>query len=158
VTNSQFLESTIDSKNEVIRVSLVVPAPAKDIFDLLASPAGHAVIDGSGTVRAPQSAAPDRLALGAKFGMDMKMGVPYKITNEVVEFEENARIAWRHFGGHIWRYILEPQADGGTKVTEEFDWKKNRSKLMLRVINAISKNHKSMEQTLLRMRDHFAGK
>ena len=158
MTTSPFIESTIDSKNEVIRVSLVVPAAAKEIFDLLASPAGHAVIDGSGTVRAPQSAAPDRLALGAKFGMDMKMGVPYKITNEVVEFEENSRIAWRHFGGHIWRYVLEPQADGGTKVTEEFDWKKNKSKLMLKVINAYSKNHKSMEQTLLRMRDHFAGK
>jgi len=158
MTNSQFLESTIDSKNEVIRVSLVVPAPAKDIFDLLASPAGHAVIDGSGNVKAPLADAPDRLALGTKFGMDMKMGVKYKITNEVVEFEENARIAWRHFGGHIWRYILEPQADGGTKVTEEFDWKKNKSKLMLKVINAFAKNHKSMEQTLLRMRDHFAGK
>jgi hypothetical protein len=156
MTTSPFIESTIDSKNEVIRVSLVVPAPAKDIFDLLASPAGHAIIDGSGNVKAPQSNAPDRLSLGAKFGMDMKMGVPYKITNEVVEFEENARIAWRHFGGHIWRYILEPQADGGTKVTEEFDWKKNKSKLMLKVINAFAKNHKSMEQTLLRMRDRFA--
>ncbi|MFM7746069.1 MAG: dimethyladenosine transferase [Actinomycetota bacterium] len=158
MTTSPFLESTIDSKNEVIRVSLVVPAAAKDIFDLLASPAGHAVIDGSGTVRSPQLAAPDRLSLGAKFGMDMKKGVPYKITNEVVEFEENARIAWSHFGGHIWRYVLEPQADGGTKVTEEFDWKTNRSKLMLKVINAFSKNHKSMEQTLIRMRDHFANK
>jgi hypothetical protein len=84
MTTSPFIESTIDSKNEVIRVSLVVPAPAKDIFDLLASPAGHAIIDGSGNVKAPQSNAPDRLSLGAKFGMDMKMGVPYKITNEVV--------------------------------------------------------------------------
>jgi uncharacterized protein YndB with AHSA1/START domain len=156
MTDSQFLESTIDSKNEVIRVSLVIPASPSQIFDLLASPAGHAVIDGSGNVKAPQSNAPDRLSLGAKFGMDMKMGVPYKITNEVVEFEENARIAWRHFGGHIWRYILEPQPDGTTKVTEEFDWKKNKSKLMLKVINAFSKNHKSMEQTLLRMRDRFA--
>jgi len=156
MTTPPFLESTIDSKNEVIRVSLVVPASPKQIFDLLASPAGHAIIDGSGSVRAPQSGAPERLALGTKFGMDMKMGVKYKITNEVVEFEENARIAWRHFGGHIWRYILEPQADGSTKVTEEFDWKKNKSKLMLKVINAFSKNHKSMEQTLLRMRDHFA--
>ena len=156
MTDSQFLESSIDAKNEVIRVALTVPAPAQKIFDLLASPAGHAVIDGSGSVKAPLANAPERLALGTKFGMDMKLGVKYKITNEVVEFEEGSRIAWRHFGGHIWRYILEPQADGSTKVTEEFDWKKNKSKLMLKVIGAFGKNHKSMEQTLLRMRDHFA--
>ena len=42
MTDSQFLESTIDSKNEVIRVSLVIPASPSQIFDLLASPAGHA--------------------------------------------------------------------------------------------------------------------
>ncbi len=158
MSNADFLESTIDSRNEVIRVSLVVPASPNQIFDLLASPAGHAIIDGSGNVKAPQSNAPDRLSLGAKFGMDMKMGVPYKITNEVVEFEENSRIAWRHFGGHIWRYILEPQATGGTKVTEEFDWKHNKSKLMLKLMGAFGKNQKSIEKTLVRMRDHFAAK
>jgi len=156
MTTPPFLESTLDRRNEVARVSIVVPAAAKDIFDLLASPAGHAIIDGSGSVKAPQSGAPERLALGTKFGMDMQIGVPYKITNEVVEFEDNARIAWRHFGGHIWRYILEPQADGGTKVTEEFDWKKNKSKLMLALIGAFNRNRKSMEKTLLRLRDHFA--
>jgi len=157
MTDNPFLESKIDNKNQLIRVSLVVPAAAQQIFDLLASPAGHAVIDGSGTINSPLPDAPERLALGAKFGMDMKLGVKYNITNEVVEFEEGSRIAWRHFGGHIWRYILEPQSDGGTKVTEEFDWKKNKSKLVLKVMGAFAKNHKSMEKTLLRLRDHFAG-
>ena len=33
---------------------------------------------------------------------------------EVVEFEEDRRIAWRHYGHHIWRYTLEP-TDGGTR-------------------------------------------
>jgi len=140
----------------IVSVTVKVDADPSTIFDLLADPSKHGEIDGSGSVQNAQSSAPARLSLGARFGMDMKLGVKYKITNEVVEFEENARIAWRHFGGHIWRYILEPQADGSTKVTEEFDWKKNKSKLMLKVINAFSKNHKSMEQTLLRMRDHFA--
>ena len=30
-------------------------------------------------------------------------------------------IAWQHFGRHRWRYTLEP-VDGGTRVTETFDW------------------------------------
>ena len=51
---------------------------------------------------------PERLSQGATFGMDMKpFGMPYKIRNTVVEFDEGRRIAWRHFGGHRWRYVLE---------------------------------------------------
>ena len=52
----------------------------------------------------------------------MKLVVPYRMTNEVVEFVENETIAWRHLGGHIWRYRLD-EVDGGTKITEEFDWR-----------------------------------
>ena len=48
-------------------------------------------------------------------------GVPYKMRNTVVEFEEGRRIAWRHFGGHRWRYVLEP-TESGTRVTESFDY------------------------------------
>lgn len=104
-----------------VSVSRVIAAPPAAIFDLLASPAGHARIDGSGSVRAAAPAGPERLSLGAKFGMKMKLGIPYTITNEVVEFDEDRRIAWRHFGRHVWRYELEP-VEGGTKVTETFDW------------------------------------
>ena len=43
-------------------------------------------------------------------------GLPYKITNRVVEFEADRRIAWRDFGGHRWRYGFSPTADGGTVV------------------------------------------
>jgi uncharacterized protein YndB with AHSA1/START domain len=154
----EFVESTLDIRNEVARVSKIISASPEAIFELLANPAGHALIDGSGSVKAAQTTSSQRLALGAKFGMSMKIGVPYKITNEVVEFEENRRIAWRHFGGHIWRYVLEPVPgqSNATKVTEEFDWKSNKSKLMLKVMNAFSKNHRNIEKTLDRMQEHFA--
>ncbi|HZY75470.1 MAG TPA: hypothetical protein VFE40_04060 [Jatrophihabitantaceae bacterium] len=66
------------------------------------------------------AAEPQRLSAGAKFGMDMKLGAPYKIVNTVIEFDEPKVIAWRHFNGHVWRYLFEP-ADGGTKVTEQWD-------------------------------------
>jgi len=46
--------------------------------------------------------------MNAKFGMKMSFGpVPYFIRSKVVEFEENKRIAWAHFGKHRWRYELE---------------------------------------------------
>ncbi|MEL6985543.1 MAG: SRPBCC family protein, partial [Actinomycetota bacterium] len=113
------------SKNRVVSVERHIQASPEVIFDLLADPAAHTRFDGSGTVVAGRSGNPDRLSLGARFGMDMRLGVPYKISNEVVEFEEGRQIAWRHFGHHIWRYELEP-VDGGTLVTESFDWASSR--------------------------------
>ena len=121
---------------------------------MLADPRQHPVIDGSGTVRKTQGATPQRLSLGAKFGMDMKVGIPYKITNEVIEFDEGKQIAWRHFGGHIWRYMLEP-VDGGTKVTEQFDYARSRSKLFLKVSGSIPKNERAMRNTLRNLEKYF---
>lgn len=91
----------------VISRSRTIPAPAGRIFDLLADPAAHPRFDGSGSVKAARGN-PSRLSLGDRFGMDMRIVVPYRITNEVVELEEGRRIAWRHYGGHIWRYELKP--------------------------------------------------
>lgn len=134
-----------------------INAPAEEIFELLADPRRHHEIDGSGSVQAANVNAPARLSLGAKFGMNMKIGLPYRITNIVVEFEEGRRIAWRHFGGHVWRYILEPTATG-TTVTEQFDWTNNRSPLMLKVMKAIDNNAKSMEKTLENLAQRFESK
>jgi uncharacterized protein YndB with AHSA1/START domain len=138
-----------------VSVTVKVNAAPQTIFDLLADPSKHGEIDGSGSVRNAQSSAPARLSLGARFGMDMKLGVNYKITNEVVEFDEPRRIAWRHFGGHVWRYILEP-VDGGTMVTEQFDWNTAKSPLMMRVMNYPAKNRVSIEKTLKRLADRFS--
>jgi hypothetical protein len=138
--------SSSDPKKIVSR-STVVPASAEAIFNLLADPRRHHEIDGSGSVNAAQVDAPERLSLNAKFGMNMKKGVPYKMTNTVVEFDNNKLIGWRHVGGHIWRYILEP-VDGGTKVTEQFDWNTNRAPLMLKLMNAEKANAKAIEKTL----------
>jgi hypothetical protein len=149
-----FLESTHDSSGKIARVSAVISASPQDIFALLADPAQHATIDGSGSVKSARDEHPARLELGTKFGMEMKVGVPYKITNEVVEFIEGERIAWRHFGGHIWRYILV--ADGtNTCVTEEFDYAHAKSPFFLKLMGYPDKNRKSMEKTLERMQKYF---
>jgi hypothetical protein len=139
---------------KIVSVTVSVKATPQEIFDLLADPSKHGEIDGSGSIQNAQSSAPKRLTLGAKFGMDMKIGVSYKITNEVVEFDEPRRIAWRHFGGHVWRYILEP-TDGGTLVTEQFDWNTSKSQLLMRVMNYPAKNRASIEKTLERLAKRF---
>ena len=144
-----------DTVNQIISVERVIPAAPGLIFELLADPRKHHVFDGSGSVKEAKISAPARLALGATFAMNMRIGVPYKITNTVVEFEENRRIAWRHFGGHVWRYILTP-VEGGTLVTEQFDYKHNRSHLMLRVMKAFENNEKAMVNTLANLERHFS--
>ncbi|MGI5499103.1 SRPBCC family protein [Lentzea sp. CA-135723] len=133
-----------------VSVSSVVPAPAAAIFDLLADPAQHPLIDGSGTVLAPREGAPGRLALGSTFGMDMKMGVGYRIENTVVEFEEDRLIAWRHFNGHRWRWQLTP-VPGGTEVTETFDWSTARMPLLLDLSPFPRRNKASMRRSLERL-------
>lgn len=134
-----------------------VPASPDAVFDLLARPAMHSVIDGSGTVREAQPEGPARLAPGARFGMDMKMGVSYKIQNTVTEFDEGRRIAWRHSGGHVWRYLLEP-ADGGTLVTEQWDARNVGHRLMYRIMGVTRRHPANLEQTLEKLAAHFAVK
>ena len=143
-----------DTKTQIVSVERFIPAAPGLIFEILADPRQHSKIDGSGSVRAAQVSAPPRLSLGAKFAMNMKIGVPYKMTNTVVEFEENRCIAWQHLGGHIWRYILEP-VDGGTKVTEQFDYKGSKSVLMLKLRGSMSTNEKFMTKTLENIEKHF---
>jgi uncharacterized protein YndB with AHSA1/START domain len=137
----------------VARATRLIPASATDIFELLASPAAHARIDGSGTVQGVQERTPVRLSQGARFGMQMKIGAPYKILNEVVEFEEGRRIAWRHFGGHIWRYRLETVSDSSTRVTEEFDPRESHAPWLIRLLRWSPRNQRSIEATLTRLEE-----
>ena len=142
------------SGRDIVSETRLIPAPAAEIFALLADPRRHHEIDGSGSVQSAQDDAPARLSLGATFGMSMRLGVPYKITNTVVEFEEGKRIAWRHFGGHIWRYVLEP-VDGGTTVTEQFDYRTSKSRLGLKLAGYPARNRASIVKTLERLAERF---
>jgi len=103
-------------------------------------------------VKAARPSGPKRLSNGAKFGMDMKIaGIPYRISNEVVEFVENERIAWRHFGHHIWRYELEAIDDTTTKVTESFEWGAARFPPMYEWVGYPEKHKGNIEATLDRL-------
>lgn len=138
----------------LISVERHIPADAQALFDVLADPAMHPVIDGSGTVRAVIHRSPARLHLGAEFGMDMRLGTRYRVTNRVVEFDEPQRIGWRHFNGHVWRYIL-CSVDGGTLVTEQWDATGVWNRAALAMLGFPRRNRKGMIATLERLAARF---
>jgi len=135
---------------DLVSVQTLIAAPAQRLFDLVADPAMHPLIDGSGTVRAARPGNPARLALGATFGMDMRLVLGYRIVNTVVEFDEGRRIAWRHFYGHRWRYLFEP-VDGGTQVTEQWDARPARSRRVLAGLGYPARNCDGIEKSLERL-------
>jgi hypothetical protein len=134
----------------LVSESAVIAATPQQLFDIVANPAMHPVIDGSGSVKSVRPDVPARLSMGATFGMDMKLGAPYKITNTVVEFDEPHQLGWRHFNGHIWRYIFEP-VEGGTRVTEEWDARTVKNKLALRLMGFPARNRAGIQGTLKRL-------
>jgi uncharacterized protein YndB with AHSA1/START domain len=137
-------------KQRKVSTSRVIAADRQALFDLVADPRSHPMIDGSGTVKGARDGLPERLSLGVTFGMDMKAGASYRITNTVVEFEEGERIAWRHLSGHRWRYEFR-DVDAGTEVTETFDWSTAKAKLPLELAGFPRRNLRAMEATLRRL-------
>jgi len=132
---------------------IVIEAPAQQIFDLIADPRCHPLFDGSGTLQGSISG-PLRLHLGAKFGMAMKIKVPYRITNTVVAFEEGRKISWSHLMKWRWSYELRDLGGGKTEVTETFD-AQNIPWLAAKWLNAtgsLERNPKWMAKSLVQLK------
>lgn len=136
------------STSRSISVSQLIHASPARVFDLLADPRQHTLFDGSGSVSSVKNA-PERLALGTTFSMNMKMGLGYVTRNRVVEFEENRRIAWHHFARFVWRYELQ-DVDGGTLVTETFDYDRPWA-LVAIAVKFPERNREAMERSLERL-------
>ncbi|OLT43039.1 dimethyladenosine transferase [Saccharomonospora sp. CUA-673] len=136
--------------------SRTIAASAPEIFALLTDPDKHAIVDGSDTIQRARRANPPKLELGSRFGMDMKLGLPYRITNTVVEYEKDRLIAWRHFYGHRWRWELSPNDDGTTEVTETFDWAPARLAFVFDRSPIPGRNKAAITKSLERLAQHFA--
>ena len=144
---------------DVVTVERVIPAKAADIFALISDPKRHHEFDGSGTVREARNV-PDHLELGATFGMNMVLGVPYAMRSTVVEYEKDRLLAWQtrapvsfvdpFAGGRIWRYELEPVA-GGTLVKESWDIRQESPVTKPIVRRAAETTRKNMARTLERI-------
>lgn len=121
--------------DETLTATRRIDAPPATVFALLADPAHHAAIDGTGWVRGPLRDGVPITAEGEVF--DMAMYHPqhpdgdYEIANRVVTFEPPRAIEWepgfylddgqRGSGRWTWRYDLA-EVDGQTDVTLSYDW------------------------------------
>jgi hypothetical protein len=118
-------------------VSRRIQVPAERLFDVLAHPANHPLIDGSGMLR--ESSGGVISGVGDVFTMKMhndEMG-DFEMTNHVVEYELNRRIGWEPVlaaasrpedqadigdrSQHRWSYELMPLDAASTLVTETYD-------------------------------------
>ena len=145
---------------DVLTVERFIRATPDAIFGVLADPAKHSLIDGSGMLQGAKQEGSGRLSLGTTFGMAMAMGIHYSTVSTVVEFEENRRIAWqtgpkgkleRFVAGRIWRYELEPRGEG-TLVRESWDITTDHQRALLKLGDIWSgKTRRDMELTLARL-------
>lgn len=148
-------------ESDTLSVERTIDATPDRIFALVADAAKHSLIDGSGTVVGTRRESRP-LSLGAKFGMSMKMGAPYKTSNEVIEFEQDRRIAWQTsglyglIGGRIWRYELTPQGDG-TLVRETWDLSQDKQRFLLKRTKMPAAAKVGMRRTLDRIAEVLAG-
>ncbi len=128
------------NENNRIETSRRIDASANHIFEILADPQRHADFDGSDMLRG--AVEDGRISgVGDTFTMKMyRLGDDYLMLNHVVEFEPGRRISWEPApgdpsrtegndpskvgiaAGYRWGYILTPDGDYATIVTEFFDY------------------------------------
>jgi hypothetical protein len=119
-------------------VARQINAPAAEIFQILADPARHITLDGSGMLRGADTCVPIS-GIGDVFVMKMhnsQLG-DYEMNNHVVEYELNRRLSWepeagrghpdatansaQRRWGHRWTFELTPLGRDATVVTETYD-------------------------------------
>jgi uncharacterized protein YndB with AHSA1/START domain len=121
--------------DESVSATTTIDAPADIIFAILADPAKHSAIDGTGRVREPLDSQP---LTAAKQTFRMAMyhenhpDGGYQMANRVQVFDPPSALSWEpghytgdgslRFGGWIWRYDLAPAGPYKTKVTLTYDW------------------------------------
>lgn len=121
--------------DDCVSATTVINAPAEAIFAVLADPAQHAAIDGTGWVCETVDSKP-LTAAGQIFRMSMyhpnHPDGNYQTANRVQVFDAPSTISWEtgydpgdgtlRFGGWFWRYDLTPVGPSDTSVTLSYDW------------------------------------
>jgi hypothetical protein len=124
-------------ESQSVEVSRRIGAPAALLFGILSDPRRHMDFDGSDMLQGAVSEGPVS-GVGDSFGMRMhRLGRDYLMINYVVEFEPDRRLFWEPAPGDVataqgdpsrvgipvgyrWGYILTPDGEDATVVTEVF--------------------------------------
>ncbi len=142
-------------ERDTVSAMTLVDAPPEVVFDFVRRPANHPVISGDGSVKSSVNG-PEVLSLGDRFGMSMRVLVPYRVSSRVVEFEDGRLIAWSHFGGHRWRWQIEPAGPGKSRVTETFDMSTAKLPPALRLMGYPQGHEKNVSTSVANVAAHFA--
>jgi hypothetical protein len=166
-------DRTVSDDSRTVEVTRRIEAPAGLVFGILARPQRHMDFDGSGMLR---GVVDDRTisGVGETFTMKMhRLGRDYLMINYIVEFETDQRISWEPAPGDLetaggdssrvgvpsgyrWGYILAPESDRVTLVTEVFDCGSEENEWILQRedgswINGTNSVRTSMTETLERL-------
>lgn len=120
---------TTERTDTSIVVSAVLCADPERVFALLADPARHPLLDGSGMVRGAVDPRP-LTAAGQTFVMDMHqphLG-DYQTVNTVLEVRPGTRVAWTTArvgnppAGVRWQWDVSGAGPGSSLVVQTYDW------------------------------------
>jgi uncharacterized protein YndB with AHSA1/START domain len=128
-----------------VSVSRRIEVPAERLFALLADPANHPLIDGSGMVREPVAAV-KMAGTGDTFRMNMHHDEwgDYQMHNEVVEYQASQLLVWQparvevsgpeqqevlRSARYRWGFEFVPDGPDATMVTETFDCSRSPEQL-----------------------------
>jgi hypothetical protein len=140
----------------VLTQSTTVSAQA--LFAVLADPARHAEIDGSGMLRAAVGSAPIT-GVGDIFTMQMHIAEigDYQTENHVVEFEPDRRIAWMTAGvgrrpiGQLWAWQIDTTDEQTRTVTHTYDWSQVTDPKMLAMVTFPRVPASDLQQSVARL-------
>ncbi|WIM87977.1 polyketide cyclase [Candidatus Mycobacterium wuenschmannii] len=122
--------------NDTTLATITIPASAEAVFGILANPATHESIDGTGWVRESldgESLTRNGQVFRIAMYHDNHPDKNYEMANKVTVFDRPHAIAWEpgqdlagdgnlSFGGWIWRYDIADAGPSEVRVTLTYDW------------------------------------
>jgi uncharacterized protein YndB with AHSA1/START domain len=127
-------ETAVRQTESRLELTRTISAPPAAVFAVIADPAGHVKIDGSGMLVAAPDSSP-MTGVGDSFVMNMDReplgDIPlgkYQVRNTVTAFVRDELFEWNVGGvdqppfGHVYGYRLQNGGDGTTLVTLYVDW------------------------------------
>ena len=157
--------------DEKLTATRTIDAPAEAVFAVLADPATHAAIDGTGWVR---ESLDGTTVTGDGQVFRVAMYHPnhpdgdYRMANQVIAFDRPRAIAWKpgqdveeggelRFGGWTWGYELAAAGPSRTEVTLTYDWSKVPDPALLKKVRIPLVPESALEDSLGKLAEAVSG-